>query len=169
MPAPNTKYELRSSEVQEVMNKPPAFFISWGNLIIMLVIAAAVMVISTITVSVTARLPGTIRATAAPGNTIAVAVSVPLSSDIQKGQRVRISLVNPGYAGMGRLEGTIDAVVANENEPGLLIHAKRNTAQQLLTDNNRVLLPGSGDGCTIEIVTGHRSLLRSLLNKLGGK
>jgi hypothetical protein len=42
------QFEIRSRDVQEVMKKPPGFFLSWGNYIIIVIIAACIVLIGRI-------------------------------------------------------------------------------------------------------------------------
>ena len=45
----HSKYELTSSEVREVMARPPHFLITWGNTFILLVVVSCLVLLNTIT------------------------------------------------------------------------------------------------------------------------
>src|SRR5687768_15939847 len=52
----HSKYELASSEVREVMTRPPHFLIAWGNTFIFVVIVACLLLLNTISIPKYVRL-----------------------------------------------------------------------------------------------------------------
>jgi|RhiMetdeSRZDD1v2_1073273.scaffolds.fasta_scaffold20859_2 hypothetical protein len=54
---PANKYELRSSDVQEVMSNPPHSFIAWGNTLILLLLITGMFCLNRITIPYRIILP----------------------------------------------------------------------------------------------------------------
>jgi hypothetical protein len=58
---PHSKYEIRSSQVQEVLSKPPGFLTLWGNTLLFLLLAAALMWVCNLRLHVRETIPCTIK------------------------------------------------------------------------------------------------------------
>lgn len=171
MAVPYNRYELRSTEVQEVMNKPPSLLISWGNSLIVLIIVLAMIAINKVEMPVKEHLPARYEkqvsalqpdVRGATGKII-FSLSTSLPASIKIKQPVKVILDNPGFENMGALHTTIDSVWTSAGKTFILLNSGN---EKLITNNGRVLYPPEGMIARLDIVTGRMNVFRFLMHNL---
>lgn len=111
------KYELRSSEVQEIMIKAPHLFISWGNMVVIGVVVSAICLLNRLTLD--KRIPMAITVVGVnvragePGPALALALNTPLPRGVKVIRQARLQLSDRRPGHLLLLTGSIDSIGSN--------------------------------------------------------
>lgn len=166
------KYQLRSSEVQEVMNKPPNAIITWGNSFIVLTILTMFFLSTKLT------LPEKffesfeiekIMNAKSNDSTIYMELSISgkFSSSIKKGNDAYLEIEHFSKVQEERIFCKIDSVnfTGNDIHYFVLIRSQE-IGNYTITENGTKLHLKEGMFGTIQIITGNKSIFNSLKNRI---
>ncbi len=110
---PQSKYELRSSGVQEVLKRPPNYFITWGNSIILIVLLVGLWLLSLIQFPNKITLPFQLKIS--KKDTFLILYSAP-SLKIKKLQQVDLSFESYPSSIFGKVKSQVDTIYLIENQ-----------------------------------------------------
>jgi len=162
----DNRYELRSNEVQEVMNRPPHFFIGWGNTIIITLLVAGIIAINRVSLQMKESLPATLEQSSLPSGTSwrLMLHAVP-SAAVKTGSQVRLSLQGINSEKTGQLRGRIDTMW-RRGKASLMVVSLQMTAGRLETSAGKEITPATGMPVMLEVVTGNEYAAPYFVKKL---
>lgn len=156
---PPNKYELRSNEVQEVMNKPPHSLITWGNTIILLTIVGGLWLFSLITFPDKITVPFQLIISE---NKLSLSISGNLPAQIQPQQTVSLSFESYPNETYGKVTTAIDSLINQHT-----ITLTRISDTVLTTYKKTITLKNNMLG-TAEIIIGKKNLFTMIKNRFNG-
>jgi len=166
-----TKYELRSNDVQEVMNRPPHFFISWGNTGIVLSIVIALLILNHVQLPVTQQLPALFQYTGNPDSRndpaglMIFSLNTTLPGDIRPGNAATIDLAGTNLQTMGNILASVDSVWSVSNVTYMALHAPWHNGMAT-TSTGKIVIPPKGLPVLLVVVTGKMKIFPFLLHSL---
>jgi len=163
-----SKYELRSPEVQEVMNKPPHFFISWGNLLIILSIILAILLINKIQVKNYDRFLATIISNhlIANQNCLVIKLNMDPKKEYGHGLETQITFLGDNSVDLGSILGTIDSSWYQDQHTYISWKSTFYQTKKLRLDNNQVIKPVTGMNVGLRVTTSKENIIESMIRKL---
>ena len=156
---PQNKYELRSNEVQEVMNKPPHSLITWGNTIILLTIVGGLWMLSLITFPDKITVPFQLIISE---NKLSLSISGNLPAKVQSRQTVSLSFESYPNEKYGKVITEIDSLINQHT-----IAVTRFSDTVLTTHKKTITLKNNMLG-TAEITIGKKNLFTMIKNRFNG-
>lgn len=159
---PQNKYELRSNEVQEVMNKPPHSLITWGNTIILLTIVGGLWLLSLITFPDKITVPFQLIISE---NKLSLSISENLPAQIQSQQTVSLSFESYPNEKYGKVTTAIDSLINHQNQ--YVITLKKFSDTILTTHKKTIMLKNNMLG-TAEVTIGNKNLFTMIKDKFNG-
>lgn len=156
---PPNKYELRSNEVQEVMNKPPHSLITWGNTIILLTIVGGLWLLSLITFPDKITVPFQLIISE---NKLSLSISGNLPAKVQSRQTVSLSFESYPNEKYGKVTTEIDSLINQHT-----ITLTRISDTVLTTYKKTITLKNNMLG-TAEIIIGKKNLFTMIKNRFNG-
>ncbi|WP_293940127.1 hypothetical protein [Sphingobacterium sp. UBA5996] len=164
-----SKYELRSPEVQEVMNKPPHFFISWGNLLITLSILLAMLLINKIQIKNYDRFLATISSNQLIVNENCLVIKLNMDDPkigYDHGLETQITFLGDKSVDLGSILGTIDSSWCQDQHTYISLKSTLYQTKKLRLDNSRVIEPVAGMNVGLKITTSKENIIESMIRKL---
>lgn len=156
---PQSKYELRSNEVQEVMDKPPHSLITWGNTIILLTIVGGLWLLSLITFPDKITVPFQLIISE---NKLSLSISENLPAQIQSQQTVSLSFESYPNEKYGKVTTEIDSLI-NQNTITLT-----RVSDTILTTHKKIITLKNNMLGTAEITIGEKKLFKMIKDKFNG-
>ena len=156
---PQNEYELRSNEVQEVMNKPPHSLITWGNTIILLTIVGGLWLFSLITFPDKITVPFQLIISE---NKLSLSISGNLPAKVQSRQTVSLSFESYPNEKYGKVTTAIDSLINQHT-----ITLTRISDTVLTTYKKTITLKNNMLG-TAEIIIGKKNLFTMIKNRFNG-
>lgn len=153
---PQNKYELRSNEVQEVMNKPPHSLITWGNTIILLTIVGGLWLLSLITFPDKITVPFQLIISE---NKLSLSISGNLPAKVQSQQTVSLSFESYPNEKYGKVTTEIDSLI---NQHTITVTRVSDTV--LTTHKKTITLKNNMLG-TAEITIGKKNLFTMIKDR----
>jgi hypothetical protein len=170
---PETKYEIRSTEVQEVMNRPPHAFITWGNTIILLILISAVLILNRIKLPLKEHLPASFDHIGTPFNKnngvsqlLVFSVNAKMPGTVKINQKAVINLAGAGMADMGDVFATLDSSWEEKGITFIVLQTESREDGQLVTAKGKVIVPVKGLSMRVDITTREMNVLDYLLYSL---
>ena len=162
-----TKYEVRSNEVQEVMNRPPHFIVNWGNTLIVLIIAAALILMNTIQLQTKEQLLAAFvsRQFQQGSQQLVFSLNIAPQHSLQRGNQAYVNILGNNATSAGVLEATIDSLWTDGNAMFLSLKVA-SSGEDLRMRDNRPLNPSKGMQVSIDINTAKEKILVSMFRKL---
>lgn len=154
--AKNNKYELRSREVQEVMNRPPGRFIIWGNTLIFVIIIGGIYLLNFISIPTKVKIP--IKVLYVTDKVVLYKLSN-INSNLKENQKIEIAL--DSYP--ENIYGKISATIASIKREQITINIDSNAIN--LTHNKHIVIMPSMTGYA-EITTNYISLFSKLFDQM---
>ncbi|WP_312379091.1 hypothetical protein [Sphingobacterium sp.] len=163
-----SKYELRSPEVQEVMNKPSHFFINWGNLLIIISISFSIFSINKIQIKNYDRLLATIisEQMILDQGVLVIKLNMAPQNQYPSGLETQITFLGDKSSDMGTITGTIDSSWNQEQYTYISWKTKLDKTRQLRLNNNQVIEPANGMNVSLKITTSKEDIIESMIKKL---
>lgn len=119
---PHSKYEIRSSQVQEVLSRPPGFITLWGNTLIFLLLIAALVWVCNLQLQIRQTVPCTIASLSAGSSGGRETLTVVSTSQLQMPKERKILLMLNRITGMEEpIACTVDRIWSQEGNSYLLI------------------------------------------------
>lgn len=168
-----TKYELRSAEVQEVMNKPPHTFITWGNTIILLILAAALYIFNKVKLPIREQLPSSFVSfannfeghdTTAKYTLFSANITIP--NTIKVNQKASMKLSTVGMEDIGHIPAIVDSFWIEKGMSYIILKVSNIKDGQLITMNGKVITPVKGVPMQIDITTREMNVWDYLIHTL---
>ena len=156
---PPNKYELRSNEVQEVMNKPPHSLITWGNTIILLTIVGGLWLLSLITFPDKITVPFQLIISE---NKLSLSISGNLPAKVQSRQTVSLSFESYPNEKYGKVTTEIDSLI---NQHTITLTRVSDT---ILTTHKKTITLKNNMLGTAEIIIGKKNLFTMIKNRFNG-
>lgn len=162
-----TKYEVRSHEVQEVMNKPPHFIVNWGNTLIVLIIAAALILMNRIQLQTKEQLLAAFvsRRSQHDSQLLLFSLNITPQHSLQRGNQASVTILGNNAVSAGSLAATIDSLWTAGNAT-LLSLKVAGSGEDLRLRNNRLLHPSEGMQVSIDVTTAKEKVFVSMFRKL---
>ncbi|NML40001.1 hypothetical protein HHL17_22560 [Chitinophaga sp. G-6-1-13] len=165
-----SRYEVRSHEVQEVMNRPPHFVVSWGNTMIVLAIVAAMILINNIRLEIKEQLPAVLASRysdgpSAVGQRLVFSLNMPPQHRLLHGNRALVCVFGGNAVSAGGAEASVDSVWSDGHVTWLALHVAQR-GDELRTRDNKVLSLSKGMPVSIDVVTGQEKVLISMFRKI---
>ncbi|MEN5057839.1 hypothetical protein [Sphingobacterium kitahiroshimense] len=163
-----SKYELKSPEVQEVMNKPSHFFINWGNLLIIISISFSIFLINKIQIKNYDRLLATIisEQMILDQGVLVIKLNLAPKDQYPSGLETQITFLGDKSLDIGTITGTIDSFWNQEQNAYISWKTKLDKTRQLRLNNNQVIVPANGMNVSLKITTSKEDIIESMIKKL---
>ncbi|GAA3953266.1 hypothetical protein GO495_22115 [Chitinophaga oryziterrae] len=148
----HSKYEIRSSQVQEVLSKPPGFITLWGNTLIFLLLIAALLWVFNLQLQVRQTVPCTIESLGAGSSGGRETITIVSSSQLQMPKERKILLILNRDAGMEKpIACTVDRMWSQEGNSYLLISYDSHLLKEMkiarnMTGKIKLETPGAESG-----------------------
>jgi hypothetical protein len=167
-----TKYELRSNDVQEVMNRPPHLFISWGNTGIVLSIVIALLILNHVQLPVRQQLPAIFQYTGIPdghrndsGGLMIFSLNTTLPGNIRPGNTATVDLDGTNMQTMGNIPASVDSVWSVREVTYMALHTAGHNGL-ITTSAGKSVIPPKGLPVLLVVVTGKMKVFPFLLSSL---
>jgi hypothetical protein len=161
----DNRYELRSNEVQEVMNRPPNFFIGWGNTIIISLLIAGIIAINGISLQLKETIPAVLTQAPASAASWTLTLNAAPSAVVRSGNDVKITVNGMNREKSGALPGKIDSTWVSGHTPRMSV-SLNTTGGKLLTTAGTEITPAAGMPVVLEIATGKAQAVPYFIRKL---
>ena len=159
-------YQLRSRDVQEVLNTPPKLYILWGNTIIVGLLIVFLIMLKTYQVPVESTLPFRVsKIDPAQKDTvnIYIYITTPISMDY-KPRYVELNINQYSTLGAGKVRAAVKSVNPGDNT--ICLRLLSDKSNFIISDTGNKLRIMEGMFGTLESKSGSISLLKLFLNKL---
>lgn len=150
---PSNKYEQRSTDVQEVMRKPPHSLITWGNTIILLILIIGIWLLSIIKLPDKITIPFQlieIPSINVSGKIFALNINSNFSPQIKNHQSVSITFESYPSNIYGTIKTEIDTIVEYQNKKCIVLKSFETDLKK--NNSNKIILqPTMLGNATIKI------------------
>lgn len=153
----HAKYELRNSEVQEVMNRPPNALITWGNTIIFLTVIGGLLLLGLLRLPEKVSVPFQVSIR---NEEMVLSTLGKVPSTVKKGQSVTLFLESYPATQYGTIMCSIDSIAQDYTT------IFTNTPKTVTTHTGNVLMLANGQLGSAEIVIGKTNLFVMGKNRL---
>lgn len=147
-----SKYEIRSTEVQEILNKPPNTLIIFGNLFIILIICIILGIISQIQIPNKIRIPFRLNVTS---NSISILPNILVPKGVKSKQRIYISFESYPIEKYGSIESKIDTIITSNKVTYLFTN---NIKTSMISNTNKIILLQNNQLGVLEITLGTKNI-----------
>lgn len=154
------KYELRSNEVQEVMNNPPHSLITWGNTIILSSLIGGLYFLSLIQFPNKINVPFQLIISE---KKVSLLINTELPKEIKVNQPISLSFESYPIENYGEIKSNIDSI--NKKKPQITIIVK-NLKEATLTNNDKLITLYNNQLGTAKITIGQNNIFGMYKNKL---
>ncbi len=153
----NSKYELRSPSVQELMRRMPRHFVLWGNPLILLIFILGLLSLNSIRLSQYRSVPAVVQKVAFSGGYIRLSVAAHFdqASSDPKGDTLMLLQLNEGGSSS---QGGIRCRMLSTGPLGPHDRSITMVSMDTLPALVRTNVPDSGQICTIKISEGSRNI-----------
>ncbi len=154
-----TKYEIRSQEVQEVLNTPPRFLIFWGNAFIMVLFLVGLLFLGRYKIAQKANFPAQLTKT---NGALGIIVDTTFSAQLKAGQKVKFKTKDNNFISEGSIKEIFDTSIDRNNKKYLTLSGCSSNDLPHKSNSDR---PVNIDA---EVQVGEESFLHLFVSKIFG-